>query len=91
MLSPTPIGSVLYLGPRVKRHDVRALQRFGCKPEPTSEWSSNNRYDLLLHTPKGVVEFSIGWWVVKYSNGEFYPCKPNIVPCVVGDIPETRE
>jgi len=83
VVKPTPTAAVLYLGPCIPGHDVCALQNFGCAPEPTGRWSVDNRYDLLLRTPKGVIEFGIGWWVVKYSDGEFYPCKPNVVPCIV--------
>jgi hypothetical protein len=33
---------------------------------------------LLVHTPEGVMEATIGDWVICGLQGEFYPCKPDV-------------
>ena len=33
---------------------------------------------LLIETPEGVMTASIGDWIIKGVQGEFYPCKPDI-------------
>ena len=33
---------------------------------------------LIIHTLEGDVRASIGDYIIKGVNGEFYPCKPNI-------------
>lgn len=31
-----------------------------------------------IHTLEGILKVSVGDWIIKGINGEFYPCKPNI-------------
>ena len=38
----------------------------------------NKRTTLVIHTLEGDMEVSIGDYIIKGVNGEFYPCKPNI-------------
>ena len=33
---------------------------------------------LGIDTLEGVIKVSIGDWIIKDVNGEFYPCKPNV-------------
>ena len=33
---------------------------------------------LIIHTLEGDMEASIGDYIIKGVNGEFYPCKPDI-------------
>lgn len=33
---------------------------------------------LLIHTLEGTMKASVGDYVIKGVNGEFYPCKPDI-------------
>jgi len=33
---------------------------------------------LYISTLEGVMEASVGDWIIKGVNGEFYPCKPDI-------------
>lgn len=33
---------------------------------------------LLIHTLEGTMKASVGDYVIKGVNGEFYPCKPGI-------------
>jgi hypothetical protein len=35
-------------------------------------------YALLIPTLEGTMEASLGDWVIKGVQGEFYPCKPDI-------------
>lgn len=38
----------------------------------------NNETTLIIHTLEGNMEASVGDYIIKGVNGEFYPCKPNI-------------
>ena len=49
-------------------------------------WVDGNRYGafindnpvLIIQTLEGDMTVSIGDWVIRGVNGEFYPCKPDI-------------
>ena len=34
--------------------------------------------DIFIPTLEGVMRASVGDWIIKGVNGEFYPCKPDI-------------
>ena len=34
--------------------------------------------DIFIPTLDGVMRASVGDWIIKGVNGEFYPCKPDI-------------
>ena len=38
----------------------------------------NKETTLVIHTLEGDMEASIGDYIIKGVNGEFYPCKPDI-------------
>lgn len=38
----------------------------------------NKGITLVIHTLEGDMEASIGDYIIKGVNGEFYPCKPDI-------------
>ena len=38
----------------------------------------NKETILVIHTLEGDMEASVGDYIIKGVNGEFYPCKPNI-------------
>ena len=38
----------------------------------------NKGKTLVIHTLEGDMEASIGDYIIKGVNGEFYPCKPDI-------------
>jgi hypothetical protein len=56
-------------------------------PEPIERWcngkvrgmafGAENRY-IQIQTLEGVMEASVGDWIIKGVKGEFYPCKPGI-------------
>ena len=33
---------------------------------------------LEIHTPEGTMRASVGDWIIRGVQGEFYPCKPEI-------------
>ena len=35
-------------------------------------------YDLIIYTLEGAMTASLGDYIIKGINGEFYPCKPDI-------------
>ena len=43
-----------------------------------ADFDSKNNPILVIETLEGDMVTSLGDWVIKGVNGEFYPCKPNI-------------
>ena len=41
-------------------------------------YAVNKEPVLKIDTLEGVMDASIGDWIIKGVNGEFYPCKPDI-------------
>ena len=39
---------------------------------------SGNEKELIVHTLEGDLKASVGAYIIKGINGEFYPCKPDI-------------
>ena len=37
-----------------------------------------NKVGVVIPTLEGMMEASLGDWIIKGVNGEFYPCKPDI-------------
>jgi hypothetical protein len=38
----------------------------------------NEKGETVIATLEGAMKCSIGDWIIKGANGEFYPCKPDI-------------
>ena len=43
---------------------------------------------LVIHTLEGDMEASIGDYIIKGVNGEFYPCKPDIFAKTYEEVTE---
>lgn len=56
--------------------NVVAIQDFIGK-QITPEYEQNKTW-LNIETPEGVMRATLGDWIIKGVNGEFYPCKPDI-------------
>ena len=48
----------------------------------------NKGATLVIHTLEGDMEASIGDYIIKGVNGEFYPCKPNIFAKTYEEVTE---
>jgi len=63
---------------------IEAMQWNGVNPLeceefcPTVQRIPNNPTSLLIPTLEGDHTCSLGDWIIKGVNGEFYPCKPDI-------------
>lgn len=65
---------------------VEAIQHFGkYSYRQIREWAGYNVVDeiddeeeFIIHTLGGDMKASIGDYIIKGVNGEFYPCKPDI-------------
>ena len=65
---------------------IEAVQWDGTNGDLIKEWGKGFRkieYDLKpailrIYTLEGVMEASLGDWVIKGIKGELYPCKPDI-------------
>ena len=48
------------------------------------DWAAGSAQDragstsLFIKTPEGVMEASLGDWIIRGIEGEVYPCKPDI-------------
>lgn len=47
-----------------------------------------NKGAIVIHTLEGDMEASIGDYIIKGVNGEFYPCKPDIFDKTYEEITE---
>ena len=52
------------------------------------ETVENKGTTLVIHTLEGDMEASIGDYIIKGVNGEFYPCKPNIFTKTYEEVTE---
>lgn len=43
-----------------------------------ADWDENGKPTLRIQTLEGEITASLGDWIIKGVNGEFYPCKPDI-------------
>ena len=48
----------------------------------------NKETTLVIHTLEGDMEASIGDYIIKGINGEFYPCKPDIFDKTYEEVTE---
>ena len=48
----------------------------------------NKETTLVIHTLEGDMEASIGDYIIKGVNGEFYPCKPDIFDKTYDEVTE---
>ena len=49
---------------------------------------NNKETTLVIHTLEGDMEASIGDYIIKGVNGEFYPCKPDIFDKTYEEVTE---
>ena len=52
------------------------------------ETVENKGTTLVIHTLEGDMEVSIGDYIIKGVNGEFYPCKPDIFAKTYEEVTE---
>lgn len=69
---------------RKKPVEIEAIQFDGTNVMELIEWVGGSaRYsgldsfsELLIQTLEGEMHASLGDWIIKGTEGEFYPCKP---------------
>ena len=64
---------------------IEAIRRTGNNEKEIIDFVSNGTYyinrdggDAIIRTLEGDMIASVGDYIIKGVNGEFYPCKPNI-------------
>lgn len=64
---------------------IEAVQFTGRNDNEVADFIGDNGYDPIdrgpswvIHTLEGDMNVSIGDWIIKGVQGEFYPCKPDI-------------
>lgn len=63
------------------KDDVKVLQclsEFVDNQDLVVDYSDKDNPKLKIETLEGVMEASVGDYIIKGVNGEFYPCKPDI-------------
>lgn len=57
---------------------IEALSSFINNQDVVISYKQPNNPKLLLETLEGTMEASIGDYIIKGVQGEYYPCKPDI-------------
>lgn len=72
---PVVIDAILYNGKNV--HEVLCFlnDNIGKTPESMRHNSDNQ---IMIKTLEGTMLASVGDYIIKGVNGEYYPCKPDI-------------
>lgn len=70
---PVVIEAMQFAGDNYK--DVREFAKGQCEPLFVG---GSVPPKMLITTLEGVMEASVGDWIIKGVKGEFYPCKPDI-------------
>jgi len=94
MKKPVVIEAARWLGPGVAEGaSVEELQAWGCPVEPTAHWGGGcgepgheENWDLIVGTLEdgspdtAQVQHiaSVGDWILRGVQGEFYPCKDSV-------------
>jgi hypothetical protein len=47
-------------------------------PERCSENDGDTPHTIAIPTPEGTMQATLGDWIIRGVQGEFYPCKPDI-------------
>jgi hypothetical protein len=69
---------------RKKPVEIEAIQWTGDNFDELERFTDNStlvkflNHELLVYTLEGVMHASIGDYIIKGVEGEFYPCKPDI-------------
>ena len=56
---------------------------------PDCDWSDDTQ-QIILPTLEGEMLASVGDWIIKGVQGEFYPCKPDIFEQTYEPVEETE-
>ena len=77
---------------RKKPVTIEAIQWNGENLSKIDEFTEskvkNHESVLIIPTLEGDMEVSIGDYIIKGVNGEFYPCKPNIFAKTYEEVTE---
>lgn len=72
---PVEVQAVLFDGSK-ESLDIINSDKFGGQSTRKTELRDDGTLDI--HTLEGVMRASVGDYIIKGVNGEFYPCKPDI-------------
>ena len=78
---PVVIEAVQWTGEN--HQEVKSLA-----PEQNVFRGSIRKDTILILTLEGTMTASVGDWIIKGINGEFYPCKPNIFAATYEPVAE---
>ncbi len=61
--------------------EARQYTRNGLEAERVAKWCEGEQTNdgIIIHTLEGDHLGEYGDWIIKGIEGEFYPCKPNIL------------
>ena len=82
----------MYKKYRMKTVIIEAIQWTGKNLSEIDDFMGgtveNKGATLIIYTLEGDREASIGDYIIKGINGEFYPCKPNIFDKIYEEVTE---
>jgi len=55
-------------------------------PDRCAENGGDTPHDIQIHTLEGVMTASVGDWIIRGVQGEFYPCKPDVFEATYEEI-----
>ena len=62
----------------------RAFNFITCNCSPS--WDENDNPTIEIQTLEGVITASLGDYIIKGIQGEFYPCKPDIFKATYEEV-----
>ncbi len=57
---------------------IQCLSKFIDNQDLVIDYSNKDNPKIKIDTLEGIMEASVGDYIIKGINGEFYPCKPDI-------------
>lgn len=57
---------------------IQCLSKFIDNQDLVIDYSNKDNPKIKIDTLEGIMEASVGDYIIKGVNGEFYPCKPDI-------------
>jgi len=58
--------------------EIIAIQEFMGNTDLTIDYADVDDLKLKIETLEGIMDASLGDWIIKGVKGEFYPCKPDV-------------
>ena len=75
---PVVVEAMQFTGSSTSVNLVESWMSSGVEPSPSFMSTQDLGRVINIETLEGIMEATMGDWIIKGVNGEFYPCKPDI-------------